>query len=202
VGTPNDTSASLFYRTQDGAVTPITFEEHARAGLSEFLSSEKDLARPVTLLSGDSATAVERFANSAGISIWLARQSPADKLNILKAAQAEGNRVMMIGDGINDTVALSAADVSVSFAEATQIAQTSADIVLIQPDLRRISQAMTLSRRARRLIHQNLMFSTVYNVLTVPLALAGLLSPALAALLMSASSIAVMANGYRLRGVK
>ena len=109
---------------------------------------------------------------------------------------------MMIGDGINDTVALSAADVSVSFAEATQIAQTSADIVLIQPDLRRVSQAMALSRRARRLIHQNLTFSTVYNVLTVPLALAGLLSPALAALLMSASSIVVMANGYRLRGIK
>lgn len=202
VGTPNDTSASLFYRAHDGAVTPITFEEHARLGLSEFLSSENDVARPVTLLSGDSATAVERFANSAGVADWLGRQTPADKLNILKAAQAEGDSVMMIGDGINDTVALSAADVSVSFAEATQIAQTSADIVLTQPDLRRVSQAMALSRRARRLIHQNLTFSTVYNVLTVPLALAGLLSPALAALLMSASSIVVMANGYRLRGVK
>jgi len=108
----------------------------------------------------------------------------------------------MVGDGVNDSAALSGATVSASFAGATDIAQSTADIVLTQPQLGLLPKAIVLARSTRRLITQNLAFSSIYNIVTVPLALAGLLTPAIAALLMSSSSLIVLANGMRLRSLE
>jgi len=105
----------------------------------------------------------------------------------------------MFGDGINDSVALSGADVSVSFAGATDIAQSASDVVLIRPDITLVTELIRFARATRSLIAQNLAFATLYNVLTVPLAVAGFLTPAIAALLMASSSTIVLANGFRLR---
>ncbi|WP_298921011.1 cation-translocating P-type ATPase [uncultured Roseobacter sp.] len=196
------TQTMLFYRDPNGQITQIAFDEAARPDLEPFLTRTVEMGLDVSLHSGDVPEAVARFAERNGVTHWCARQNPAQKLDQVAAMQAKGQHVLMIGDGINDSAALSGAHVSVSFAGATDIAQAAADVVLTRPQLSLIPKAIDLSRAARRLIAQNLAFSTAYNVLSVPLALAGFLTPALAALLMSSSSLVVLANGLRLRQIE
>jgi len=189
---------AIWFRSPEGRAYEFEFQEMARDDLEYALKLLKAADLPVTLLSGDSALAVQRFAESHHIPHWLAEQSPEQKLVQVTAAE-NGIHSLMIGDGINDSAALSGAFVSASFAGATQIAQVASNIVLTQPHLKKIPQAIGLAQQARRLIVQNLTFSSIYNIVTVPLALAGLLSPLIAALLMSSSSVIVLANGLRLR---
>lgn len=180
----------------------IEFDEAPRADLADFLKSTSALDVHLSLVSGDAAHSVERFANATGIKDWAAEQSASDKISRINAAQEAGHSILMVGDGVNDSAALSGAHVSASFRGATQIAQVAADIVLIQPVLSGLPKAIALSRHARRLVLQNLTFATVYNVVTVPLAFAGILTPLIAALLMSSSSVIVLANGLRLRRIE
>ncbi|MCH2165285.1 MAG: cation-translocating P-type ATPase [Marinovum sp.] len=195
---PDDASLSpLWFRDVEGPAISFTVDEGAKTGLDHLISFVP--TQKLTLISGDSKARVAKFANTHGIVDWLAEQSPVAKLDTLKGATKDGQTVLMLGDGINDAGALSAATVSMSFSEATQIAQSSADFVLLKPDLMLVVSAMKTARQARRLIHQNLWFSTLYNLLTVPLALVGYLSPMIAALLMSSSSILVLLNALRLR---
>lgn len=189
----------LFYQAPNGQVVCIPIHEAARPDMQEFLQNARSMNIEVALHSGDTKGSVSRFAQTLGIDAWTANQRPNDKLTSINEAKAKGAHVMMIGDGINDAVALSGADVSVSFAGATDIAQSAASIVLTRPQLSLVPWVITLARSAQGLIKQNLAFATLYNVLTVPLALAGFLTPAIAALLMSSSSIIVLANGFRLR---
>lgn len=195
--TPEQTT--IWYCDPQGAITAIHFHEEPRPDLDSFLDRSRQLGLRVVLHSGDVPAAVSRFAAQTGIHDWFAAQKPKDKLDRIKVAQAEGARVLMIGDGINDSAALSGAAVSASFAGATQIAQAAADLVLTRPHLSLLPKAIVLARQTRQLIAQNLAFATIYNVVTVPLALAGFLTPAIAALLMSSSSIIVLLNGLRLR---
>jgi Cu2+-exporting ATPase len=190
---------SLFFRDETGQVTPIKIGETARGGLTGFLEDMSASNRSVAILSGDQGEAVSKFAEMTRIETAHAGQSPEDKLNHIIAAQRKGETVVMVGDGINDAISLGAADVSVSFSGATQVAQSVADIVIAHSGFSCLTGAIRLSEDANTLIRQNLLFSLIYNLLAVPLALAGFLSPALAALLMASSSIAVMANGMRLR---
>lgn len=196
------TQTTLFYRDANGQITEIAFDETPRPDLEPFLTRTAQMRLKVSLHSGDVPEAVARFAENSAVDQWFAGQTPAQKLDRVAAVQAEGHHVLMIGDGINDSAALSGAHVSVSFAGATDIAQSAADVVLTRPQLSLIPEAIDLSRAAKRLIAQNLAFSTAYNVLSVPLALAGFLTPAIAALLMSSSSLIVLANGLRLRQIK
>ena len=189
---------SLWYKQADQTYQ-IRFEEHPREGLKPLQCDLEILQIPLFLLSGDQPASVEIFAKANGISDWLGGQNPQEKLEYL---QKDTSRTLMFGDGINDAPALSAAHVSASLAGASEIAQVAADVVLTRPDLSLLSSAIKLSQNARTLILQNLYFSTAYNVTTVPLALAGYLTPAIAALLMSSSSILVLANGFRLRPLK
>jgi Cu2+-exporting ATPase len=193
---------TLWFRESTGKMHRFPFQEVARDDLDSFLKDSKALDVPVTLISGDAAPAVRRFAEMSHIEEWIAEQDPEDKLAKIQQAQKDGISALMVGDGVNDSAALSAAAVSASFAGATQIAQMAADIVLTQPKLSRLPKAIVLSRQARRLIFQNLSFATIYNFVTVPLALAGMLTPFIAALLMSSSSVIVLANGLRLKGIK
>jgi len=190
---------SIWYRSADGDLTKFGFSEHARPGLKDFLNDPVVKARPVKLLSGDSESAVAKFAEKHGIEDWASHLSPEEKLTILITDRDTCQRSMMIGDGINDAAALSAAHVSVAFSDATHIAQSAADVVLVHPSFELILKAMATAKQGHKLIRQNLLFSTVYNLVTVPLALFGVLTPLLAALLMSASSVIVLANGFRLR---
>ncbi|PMR76720.1 heavy metal translocating P-type ATPase [Billgrantia endophytica] len=152
----------------------------------------------VELLSGDNASAVEDLAKALGIASWQAEASPEDKLARIRECQASGEKVAMIGDGINDVPVLAGADVSIAMNGATDLARTSADAVLLSPRLMRIVESIEIARATRRIMRQNMIWSVCYNFSALPLAAIGIVPPWVAALGMSASSLVVVGNALRL----
>ncbi len=152
----------------------------------------------VHLASGDGEHAVSRMAAALGIPDPHARQSPEDKLALVRLLQSRGRIVAMVGDGLNDAPVLAGADVSIAMGEGAPLAQRSADLVMTGTTLQRIPAAIALARRTRRVIHQNLGWAIGYNVLALPLAAAGWVTPWLAALGMALSSLIVTVNALRL----
>lgn len=167
--------------------------ESAQAGIDQL----RGLGCEPFLLSGDRPENVANVAQTLGIHEWRGGQLPADKLAQLRALQAQGRRVLMVGDGINDLPVLSGADVSCAMGSATRLAQTKADCVLLGEDLLQIPATLQLARQVRRIIKQNLTWAIVYNISAIPLAAAGWVPPWLAAIGMSASSVVVVANSLR-----
>ncbi|MCC5883740.1 MAG: cadmium-translocating P-type ATPase [Halomonas sp.] len=152
----------------------------------------------VELLSGDTVSAVRGMAEQLGIDTWQAGASPEDKLARIRERQATGEKVAMIGDGINDVPVLAGADVSVAMNGATDLARTSADAVLMSPRLMRIVEAIEIARGTRRIMRQNMIWSVCYNFSALPLAAIGIVPPWVAALGMSGSSLVVVGNALRL----
>jgi len=153
----------------------------------------------VRILSGDRAAAVEPVAATLGVANWQGGLKPADKIAVIETLKMRGKRVLMVGDGLNDAPALAAAHVSMSPISAPHIAQTHADAVFLGERLMPVLQAVTTVRRARRLMQQNLWLAVIYNAIAVPIAIAGLVTPLIAAAAMSGSSILVTLNALRIR---
>jgi Cu2+-exporting ATPase len=149
------------------------------------------------LLSGDGEGAVAALSWQAGIADWRAGVDPLGKQARIAALTAEGRRPLMVGDGINDAAALAAAHVSASPAGATDLAQSAADLVLQRDGLAMLPASIRIARRAQAIARQNIGFSVVYNVVAVPLAVAGMVTPLIAALVMASSSITVVVNALR-----
>jgi Cu2+-exporting ATPase len=158
--------------------------------------------RHITLLSGDSQANVKRFAQPFDIDLALGDQRPDDKLTWLDAERRQGRRIAMIGDGINDAPTLAAADVSISFAHASDLAQIHSDMLLLGDRLGNLLEMRRLAQANRRIIKQNLAWAFGYNLLAVPAAAAGWVPPWGAAIGMSLSSLLVVGNALRLRGAK
>jgi Cu2+-exporting ATPase len=152
------------------------------------------------LLSGDNQASVDRFAADLNLDEALGDLRPSDKLRWIRECQANGGRVAMLGDGINDAPTLAAADVSVSFAHATELAQVNSGLLVLGSELGVISEMRILAEKIRRIIRQNLIWAAGYNLLAVPVAALGLIAPWGAAIGMSLSSLLVVANALRLRG--
>ncbi|MFC6634990.1 heavy metal translocating P-type ATPase [Microbulbifer taiwanensis] len=152
----------------------------------------------VELLSGDQSAEVARLADAAGIARFRAGASPEQKLAHLQQLQQSGERVLMVGDGLNDVPVLSGADASVAMMSAADLAQSRADAILLNGDLRVLPQAIELARRSRRIVSQNLAWALGYNALALPLAVCGLVPPWAAAIGMSLSSLVVVLNALRL----
>ena len=152
----------------------------------------------VSLVSGDRAATAQRVARAVGIADVHGDARPADKCTFVRALQAEGAVVAMVGDGINDAPALAQADVSIAFGDASALARWSADMVVPGHDLGRVDSAFVLARRTRRVIRQNLAWALGYNAIAIPLAVSGVVSPLVAAVGMSVSSLLVVANALRL----
>ena len=150
------------------------------------------------LLSGDRAATVAATAATLGIADARGDLLPDDKRAAVAALQADGAIVAMAGDGINDAPALAQAQVSLSLKSATPLAQWTADVVVLSDDLPRIADAIAHARRTFRVIRQNLAWAFLYNAIAIPAAAFGLVTPLLAAVGMSASSLAVVANALRL----
>ncbi|SEL16351.1 heavy metal translocating P-type ATPase [Halomonas daqiaonensis] len=172
--------------------------DHLREDARETVLALQERGLAVELLSGDTVSAVADMARRLGIDTWQAAATPEDKLARLQTLQASGERVAMVGDGINDVPVLAGADVAIAMNGATDLARTRADAVLLNPRLRRIVEAIETGRATRRIIRQNLTWSLVYNISALPLAAMGFVPPWLAAIGMSASSLVVVANALRL----
>ncbi len=155
----------------------------------------------VEILSGDRAPAVQHAAIALGVPAWRAGLDPADKIAHIEALKKQGRKVMMVGDGMNDAPALASASVSMSPVSATHLSQAAADMIFLGKELGPVLTAVDFSRKALRLMRENLVLAIGYNALAVPIAIAGYATPLIAAAAMSGSSILVMLNSLRARRV-
>jgi P-type Cu2+ transporter len=177
----------------------FAFTDRLRPGADKAVAALKAAGMQVELLSGDAEAPVCELADRLGIPHWQAGVLPAEKAARVAALTAEGRKVLMVGDGLNDTAALAAAHVSISPASALDAARVASDIVLLGQDIAPIADAVRISRQATRRMIENFLISGGYNIVAVPLALVGLATPLAAALAMSLSSITVSLNAMRLK---
>ncbi|WP_366554860.1 cation-translocating P-type ATPase [Aquibaculum sediminis] len=174
------------------------FEDPLRPAAADAVAALKRRGLSVEILSGDHAGAVENLARRLGVTEHRAATRPADKAAHLAALAAAGRRVLMVGDGLNDAPALAAAHVSMAPANAADVGRNAADLVFLRDSLEAVPGALAIAERAGRLVQQNFALSLFYNVLALPFAVLGFVTPLIAALAMSLSSILVVANALRL----
>ena len=196
--TPADGPELWFTRPGRSSVR-FAFAERPRPNAAATVARLHALGLAVTLISGDNPHAVGPIAELVGISDWHAGCSPVQKAAMVEALAQKGHRVLMVGDGLNDSPSLAAAYVSASPASAADISQTVADVVFQGLDLSPIAVTIQAARKAGGVMRSNLIMAIGYNVLMVPLAMAGWVTPWLAAAAMSTSSLLVMANSFRAR---
>jgi Cu2+-exporting ATPase len=193
-------ASAVWYRGSDGAVVKFDFQDRLRCDAADVIQRLKAAGFQVELVSGDRGTEVEAVARRVGISRWMAGVLPAQKIARIAALNAVGRKVLMIGDGLNDAPALAASHASLSPSTAADISQTAADAVFQGERLAPVLEVLAVARAARRMALQNFAIAIGYNALFVPMAMVGLVTPLLAAIAMSASSVAVTANAVRLKG--
>lgn len=178
-----------------GAV--IAIGQQLRSDAKETVAALKAKGYRVMILSGDHEAAVREAALALGVEDYAAALKPQDKIARLEALKAQGHLALMVGDGLNDAPALAAAHVSLSPIEATHVTQAAADAVFIGEKLEPVRRALAIGRKAHRMMMQNLWLAVIYNFIAVPLAIAGYVTPLIAALAMSGSSILVTLNALR-----
>lgn len=193
-----DDQSELWLGDGTRVIARLGIRESARAHAHDAVLALRELGLSLHLSSGDGAEAVQRIASALGIGDVHSRQTPEHKLAFVRSLQNDGRCVAMVGDGLNDAPVLAGADVSFALADGAALAQRAADLVIAHPSLQRIPETIALARRTRRVIRQNLVWALGYNVLALPLAAAGLVTPWMAALGMTLSSLTVTLNALRL----
>jgi Cu+-exporting ATPase len=181
------------------AIGLVVLEDRIRPDARAAVRRLVRLGLEPVLLTGDRLGAARRCADELGIDTVFAGATPVEKADIVRSLRERGGTVAMVGDGINDAVALATADLGLGIAEGTDIALKAADIILVRTDLAAVPDAIELSRRTLRIIRQNLLWAFGYNVAAIPIAAAGLLNPLIAAAAMSLSSLVVVYNSLRLQ---
>lgn len=183
-----------------GGSRPVAFlfEDELRPEAPGTVARLKEAGLSVTLLSGDTNGPVARLRDRLAVDRAVAHATPSDKVAEIQSLAGGGRGVLMIGDGLNDAAALAAASVSISPASAVDASRSAADLIILGDRLDRAAEALDLARLARRRILENFAFAFAYNVVSVPLAFAGLVTPLVAAIIMSTSSLAVALNALRL----
>ncbi|MFA7429261.1 MAG: heavy metal translocating P-type ATPase metal-binding domain-containing protein [Rhodospirillaceae bacterium] len=200
IDVPPASGPELWLARPDHAPVRFTFSDSPRPDAAEVVATLRRRGLHVELLSGDRTPAVQAVAEALGITRWAAECTPEAKCARLAELRREGRKVLMVGDGLNDAPALAAADVSVSPSTAVDVSQTAADVVFQGHKLGPVVEVLTVARKADRLVRQNFALSLIYNVFTVPLAVAGFVTPLIAAVAMSTSSVVVIVNALRLSG--
>ncbi|HET9463240.1 MAG TPA: heavy metal translocating P-type ATPase, partial [Thiobacillus sp.] len=173
-----------------------------RADAPAALAALRQQGLRLHLLSGDAEGAVKTTAQQLGITEWRAGALPEDKLAYVKALQQQGRIVAMVGDGINDAPVLAGAQVSIAMGEGTDVAQAAADMVMLGSRLATLSEGVALARKTQRIIRQNLGWALGYNLIAIPAAALGFVTPWMAGIGMSASSLLVVLNALRLSDFK
>ena len=189
--------ASHIYFVYGSRAATIAVSQKLRPDAVEVVEALRKRGLILHILSGDRAGAVRPVAEALGIGKWLADVKPAEKIAFIDALKRQGHRVLMVGDGLNDAPALAAAHVSLSPIAAADVTQAQADAVFLGERLKAVLVAITVAHRARGLMKQNLWFAAIYNMIAVPIAIAGAITPLSAALAMSGSSMIVTLNALR-----
>jgi P-type Cu2+ transporter len=192
-----DSAASTIFFTHAGRITAIPVRQHLRPDAISVVQALITRSLDVLILSGDRPNTVEPVARQLRITQWRAGLSPAEKIAAIDKLKSQGRSVLMVGDGLNDAPALAAATASISPITAVQLTQTRADALFLGDQLAPVLDAIVVSRRGRSLMRQNLWLAVVYNILAVPIAMAGMATPLVAAAAMSGSSILVTLNALR-----
>ncbi len=190
-------SPELWLTTPHTPPVRFTFAEALRRDSAKTVATLGARGFGLALISGDHAASVQRIAATLGITTWRARMTPPEKAAYLGELATAGHHALMVGDGLNDAPSLAAAYVSCAPASAADISQTVADVVIQGATLAPLALLLATARRARRAIAQNLVISLLYNLIMVPLAISGAVTPWIAAIAMSGSSLLVMGNAFR-----
>ncbi|MET0271625.1 MAG: HAD-IC family P-type ATPase, partial [Phenylobacterium sp.] len=189
----------LWFGFEGDTKVRFRFLDRLRADAAETVAALKARGLTVEILSGDAPLPVAMAAESVGVESWRAGLTPAGKAEAIKALQAQGRHVLMVGDGLNDTAALAGAHAAMAPGTALDASQNAADLVFSGERLGAVAEAIEVARQARRLALQNFGFAALYNLIAGPAAMLGLVNPFLAALAMSGSSLVVTLNALRLR---
>ncbi len=189
----------VYLGTNSEWLAAFYLQDEIRESSKSTVENLQSMGVKVSLLSGDNQQAVNSVSESLGIKSATAELLPADKLKALQLLQSQGEVVAMIGDGVNDAPVLTASDVSIAMGSGSQLAQASADMVLLSENLEQLPSSITLSKRMQRIIHQNFAWAIVYNIVAIPLAAMGWVTPWMAAIGMSMSSLVVVLNALRLK---
>jgi len=197
-----DPEASVAAFRHGDMVHVFAVRQRLRPDAAAVIASLQRQGIAIEIVSGDREAAVRSAAQTLGIHEWRAEVSPVDKIARIEALVRQGSKVLMVGDGLNDAPALAAAHASMSPVSATHMSQAVADAVFLGERLEPVATAIEVSRKALRLMKQNLWLAVVYNLLAVPIAIAGLVTPLIAAAAMSGSSLLVMLNALRARRMR
>ncbi|ARJ68470.1 heavy metal translocating P-type ATPase [Paracoccus contaminans] len=198
-GAADDEGGAASWLRIGETVWRIGFADSLRPGAAGAITALRAAGLRVMMLSGDGQGAAAEVAGALGIADWRAGVTPQDKADAVAALSAAGHRVLMVGDGLNDTAALAAAHASISPASALDAARVASDMVLMGSSLGPVAEAVMIARLSARRIRENFVLAILYNLVAVPFAIAGLATPLMAALAMSASSVSVTLNALRLR---
>ena len=185
-----------------GWLALLRFGDELRPQAAAMVAGLRRAGRQIVLLSGDAEPVASTVARTLGIETVLAGVSPQGKHDYVSRLQADGAVVAMVGDGINDAPVLAQAQVSIAMGGGSQLARTQADLVLLSENLEHLSRGFVLARRSLRVIRQNLWWAFAYNLIALPLAIAGFVTPWMAGIGMSGSSLLVVLNSLRLQGKK
>ncbi len=188
----------VYLVAEDGPKARFTLEDALRPDAAALVSEIRNSGIAVTLLSGDKPGPVQNVATSLGIDDAHSQCSAADKLRTIQQYQAQGEKVMMVGDGVNDAPVLAAADISVAMSNASSLTRNQADANLLGDSLNAVSRLFATAKHSGTLLKQNIGWALLYNAISLPLAAIGLVPPWLAAIGMSASSLVVVLNALRI----
>ena len=191
-------ATEIYLANEKELLAVFYLSDELREEAAESIQALKALGKKVWLVSGDNETVVSYIAGQLGIDNSRHSMKPEDKLEIIQELQNQGEIVAMIGDGVNDAPVLATAQVSIAMGGGTQLAQASADMVLLSEHLPHLVDAMKMAKRSVNVVHQNLGWALVYNLMALPLASMGYIAPWMAAIGMSASSLVVVLNALRL----
>ncbi len=195
-----DTVYTVYHFAIDGKVV-LSFEldDSLKEGIRELIDYLSSIDINIIMATGDNEKVANRVAKSIGLKNYKSELSPINKANYIKGLKENGKSVVMVGDGINDALALSYADVAIAMGSGADVALAVSDVVILNNSLKAIEDSFMISRRTFKFIKQNLALSLIYNVITIPVAMAGYVIPLVAALSMSLSSLIVVGNSMRIK---